>query len=251
LGQQQDAPLSVRHEARQGASCLDCLGIIISDEDKLQFYLEQIYTSNCFDKTKMVTWENKPIVIKVDYDQAKLYFVTLVRDFETYTQNSGGGAEKTGYKSANQMADVGDKIRKYIREIASATNISNATKAKDAQINSITAQIKLLTNIVALLSHSTANKENNGGGAGGGGGCGGESQEFRYTRNMGGYCWSHDHHPVGAKHNSSACTQKKDGHQDAATATNCMGGEKFWPIANRVRPSQQEHTSYKGKSAPN
>ena len=49
------------------------------------------------------------------------------------------------------MADVGDKIRKYIQEIASATvadkertaelaaNISDATKAKDAQIESITA----------------------------------------------------------------------------------------------------------------
>jgi hypothetical protein len=49
----------------------------------------------------MVSWENKPIVIKDDYDQAKMYFENLVRDFETYTQNSGGGAAKTGYESAN------------------------------------------------------------------------------------------------------------------------------------------------------
>jgi hypothetical protein len=246
-------------------SRLDRLGTVISDKDKLQFYLEQIYASNYFNKTEMVTWENKPIVIKDDYDQAKLYFKTLVRDFKTCTQNSGGRA---GYKSANQMTDMGDKIRKYIQEIASATvankeqtaelaaNISDATKAKDAQIDSITTQIKLLTNTVALLSQSIANKENNngsGGGRGGGGdsGSGGESREFRYTRNMGGYCWSHGHHPAGAKQDSSTCTQKKDGHQDAATATNCKGGDKFRPIANRVRPSQQEHTSYKGKSAPN
>ena len=82
------------------------------------------------------------------------------------------------------MADVGDKIRKYIQEIASATvadkertaelaaNISDATKAKDAQINIITMQIKLLTDTVALLSQSIANKENNGGGGGSGGGGG-------------------------------------------------------------------------------
>ncbi len=82
-------------------SQLDRLGIVISDEDKRQFYLEQIYASNCFDKTEMVSWENKPIVIKDDYDQAKMYFENLVRDFETYTQNSGGGAAKTGYESAN------------------------------------------------------------------------------------------------------------------------------------------------------
>jgi hypothetical protein len=166
-------------------SCLDRLGIVINNEVKLQFYLEQIYASNCFDKTEMVSWENKPIVIKDDYDQAKLYFENLVRDFETYTQNSGSGAAKTGYESANQMADMGNEIRKYIQEIASATdadkermaelaaNISDATKAKDAQIESITTQIKLLTNTVAQLSQSIVNKENNGRGRGGRGSRGG------------------------------------------------------------------------------
>ena len=36
-------------------SWLDHLVIVISDEDKLQFYLEQIYVLNCFNKTEMVT----------------------------------------------------------------------------------------------------------------------------------------------------------------------------------------------------
>ena len=35
-----------------------------------------------------------------------------------------------GDESANQMADVGDKIRKYILEIASATVASNEKAAK-------------------------------------------------------------------------------------------------------------------------
>ena len=103
--------------------------------------------------------------------KTKPNFETLIKDFKTYTQNSGSGAAKTGYKSANHMANVGDEIRKYIQEIASATvadketaaeiaaNMSEVLKAKDAQINSISAQIKLLTNTVALLSQSLANKE--------------------------------------------------------------------------------------------
>ena len=238
-------------------SGLDQLGIVISNEDKLQFYMEQKYASSCFNKQEMFTWENKPVLIKDDYNQAKLYFETLVKDFKTYMQNSRGGAAKTGYKSANQMANVGDEIRKYIQEIASATvankermaelvaNISNAAKVKDTQINSITAQIKLLINTVALLSQLLANKVNNGNNGSGGG------SKFKYTRNMGNYCWSHGHHPVGAKHTSIACTNKKEGHQDAATATNRMGGDNFWPGTNKVRPSQQEHVSYKGKSTPN
>ncbi len=73
----------------------------------------------------MVDWENKPVNRKDDYDEEKLYFEGLVQDFETYTQNSGGDSGKMGYESANQMADVGDKIQKYIQEIASASVASN------------------------------------------------------------------------------------------------------------------------------
>jgi hypothetical protein len=49
----------------------------------------------------MVDWENKPINIKDDYNEAKFSFEGLVQDFETYTQNSGGNSGKRGYESAN------------------------------------------------------------------------------------------------------------------------------------------------------
>ena len=64
---------------------LALLGIAISDEDKLQFYMEQIYSSSMFDKKEMVEWENKPIIIKDSFVEAKRYFKNLVKDFETYT----------------------------------------------------------------------------------------------------------------------------------------------------------------------
>ena len=81
------------------------------------------------------------------------------------------------------MANVGDEIRKYIQEIVSATvadkertaelaaNISDV-KVKDTQIDSIIAQIKLLTDTVTLLSKLLASKENNGNNGSGGGGSG-------------------------------------------------------------------------------
>jgi hypothetical protein len=153
---------------------LDRLGIVIFDDDKPQFYLKQIYALNYFNKTEMITWENKPIIVKDNYTQAKASFKNLVKYFKTYMQNSGGKTGKMGYESANYMADVGNKIRKYIQDIASATvagkemtaenldNISKASRENDAQIDSITAQIKLLTNTIALLSKLLANKENNG-----------------------------------------------------------------------------------------
>jgi hypothetical protein len=171
------------------------------------------------------------------------------------------------------MADVGDKIRKYIQDIASATvadkertaenlaNISEASRAKDAQIDSIMAQIKLLTGTVVLLSRLLANKKNNsnGGNVGIGngsrgngrasGGLVGGNPRRNPTRNMGNYCWSCGYHPVGEKHDSHTCNFKKEGHKDDATTTNHMGGNNFWLQENRVKPSQHNHISYKGKSA--
>ena len=163
---------------------IDRLGVVISNEDKLQFYMEQIYMSNCFDKKEMVDWENKPVNIKDDCDKAKLYFEGLVRDFETYTQNSSGDSGKMGYESANQMADVGNEIRKYTQEIASATvasnekaaefaaNVSKESKAKDTQFQAMTAQIQALTNTIATLLTAIAAAAKNGD-SGSGGGAGG------------------------------------------------------------------------------
>jgi hypothetical protein len=64
---------------------LEVLGIMIINKDKLQFYIEQIYALNMFNKKEMVDWENKPILIKDNYIEAKLYFEQLVKDFKTYT----------------------------------------------------------------------------------------------------------------------------------------------------------------------
>ena len=134
----------------------------------------------------------------------------------------------------------------------------------------MTAPIQALTNTVAMLSTAiaAAAKENggggNGGGGGGNGGCGsrrggrggngggkGGERTFKITRNMGAYCFTDGHHLVGVNHTSAMCTNKREGHNDLATANHHFGGSNFWPGLSRVRPSQQDHISYKGKSANN
>jgi len=35
--------------------------IVIPDEDKLQFFLEQMYASNKFNKQEMLAWEKQPL----------------------------------------------------------------------------------------------------------------------------------------------------------------------------------------------
>ncbi len=46
------------------------LDVTIADNDKLQFYLEEIYDSNCFGKQEMLTWEQQPVATKMDYNLA-------------------------------------------------------------------------------------------------------------------------------------------------------------------------------------
>jgi len=179
-----------------------------------------------------------------------------------------------GYESANQMADAGDRIRKYIQEIASASvasnekaaefaaNVSKESKAKDTQFQAMmTAQIQALINTVATpLTAITAAAKNgdsdsSGGagsdGGGGGGGGGGGERTVKLTPNMGVYCSTHGHHPVGTNHTSATCTNKREGRNDLATADHRFGGSNFWPGLSKVLPFQQDHVSYKGKSANN
>jgi hypothetical protein len=98
-------------------------GITTSDKDKLQFYLEQMYPSNSFDKKEMTEWENKPEIIKIIFDNAKSYFEGLEKNYKTYEQNSSIMMGKSKYKSANQAKEAeqqGYKLRDYIEKIATA-----------------------------------------------------------------------------------------------------------------------------------
>jgi hypothetical protein len=164
------------------------------------------------------------------------------------------------------MTDFGNKIRKYIQEIASASvtsnektaewaaNVIKESKTKDAQLQAMTAQIQALTNTVATLSKAIAAAEKQGGGGSGGGsngvsgsgnniGGGGE-RTFKCTRNMGAYCSTHGHHPVGANHTSATCMHKQESHNNTATADHRFGGSNFWPGLYKVKSSQHNHISY-------
>ena len=207
--------------------------VTIADDDKLQFYLEEIYDSNRFDKQEMLTWEQQPPAI-----------------------NAGGGtAGRNRYESANHMADYGDEIREYIQQLASAGAASATDAAANIQtkdkLSTMEAEIKKLTATIAAMAMKLTNNENRDPNAGGGtGDCDSRRPQMKKLRNMGAYCHSHGFHPVGANHDSANCGWKKPDHNVAATWTNRLGGDMFWPSAKRVAVEQQDHHTWKGKSAP-
>ena len=227
--------------------------VTIADDDKLQFYLEEIYDSNRFDKQEMLTWERQPAATKTDFDLAKAHFEDIVNATDTYEQNTGGGtAGRNRYESANQMADYGDEIREYIQQLASA---SAATKGTDTAANIQTTnklttmeeEIKKLTATIASMA-TKLNGENIN--PNNGANDGGQGRHFKKLRNMGAYCSSHGFHPVGVKHDSATCIYKKPEHKSKATWNNRLGGEMYWPNAHRVAVAQQGHSTWKGKTAP-
>jgi len=66
-----------------------------------------------------------------------------------------------------------------------------------------------------------------GSGGGGGGGGDGNKRTFKFTRNMGAYCYLCGHQPIRGNHTSVTCTRKRDGHNDLATTNHRFGGSNF------------------------
>jgi hypothetical protein len=134
-----------------------------ADKDKLQFYLEQMYDSNQFDKKEMLAWEKQPTATKTNYDAAKNYFEALVKAMDTYKMNAGGGTSGCNkYKSANQLANYGNEIREYIAKIAGVSVGAASSQAANAdattkQVAEMTVKIKVLT---AAVTQLVATKEN-------------------------------------------------------------------------------------------
>jgi hypothetical protein len=68
------------------------LDVTIPDNDKLQFYLEEVYNSNKFDKQDMLTWEQSSAIIKTNFDQTNAYFEKIVKATKVFKQNTDGNS---------------------------------------------------------------------------------------------------------------------------------------------------------------
>ncbi len=228
----------------------------IADDDKLQFYLEEIYDSNRFDKQEMLTWEREPSATKTDFDLAKTHFETINNATNTYKQNAGGGtAGRNRHESANQMADYGDEICEYIQQLASASAANNATDtAANVQttnkLTTMEAEIKKLTATIASMATKLNGENINPNSGNSGGSKQTRRPQMEKLRNMGAYCSSHGFHPVGIKHDSVTCIYKNPEHKSEATWCNRLRGDMFWPNAKCIAVEQQDHPSWKGKEAP-
>ena len=69
------------------------LWIIITEEDKLQFYIDHIYDNTMFEKEEITKWEKKN-KSKKTWVNATSYFEDLVVNIKKYQSNSGSTAKR-------------------------------------------------------------------------------------------------------------------------------------------------------------
>ena len=102
-------------------------------------------------------WEQQLNITKTGYKLAKIWFEMRLKAHGTYIQNSGGRtAGRHNYKTANSMANIGDKIKDYIAKLAGASiannnavaNMREAGKSKDAELALMAKQISQLTTTI-------------------------------------------------------------------------------------------------------
>jgi hypothetical protein len=239
-------------------------GVTINDDELNEHYVKQIYASKKFTTEDMKTWEEKDVADQEDWDIMTDFFSKKMAAMEIYLNNAGG-SDNTKYNSTNnvsedKLANLGDVLRKFILTLQQSNISNNSTtttatdttsNVKDAKFEAMTERMIAMEKMMEKMMTQMAAKPTTTITITGDDKNGGKTRTFKCPRNMGGYCHSCGFHPVGSKHNSETCTRKKEGH--VATATWTKRGENGcmdWPVVAKVKPSQQDHTSYKGKSAP-
>ena len=91
--------LSAVGEQKMSGSGSLIMKVKILYNDKLQFYIEQMYAGQVFDGKQMKVWEKKFNTAKT-IGNTKDYLKEIVDDNEMYTSNSSGMARKSGFDSA-------------------------------------------------------------------------------------------------------------------------------------------------------
>ena len=150
----------------QAKLCLD--GLVISDVDKLQHYMLQMWNCNLFDQLTMTEWTIKRNDERT-FENAVLFFNQKTRNLEAYEAASGN---KNSFEAANAAVEIADLInsQKETNEAAATTLLQRdeehalATRGLREETDSSTRQLrsdidKLTSLVQSLASRSPKQKQ--------------------------------------------------------------------------------------------
>jgi predicted RNase H-like nuclease (RuvC/YqgF family) len=134
-------------------------------------------------------------------------------------------AQQSGFHSANMMIEQGrdDSMQETVEaiaQLATATASNRGTVATLTTTNAkIANQLEAAHALIAQLKNEIATLKNKIKPAW-------QGQRPAETTNNDSYCWSHGYQ-VAKSHTSATCNMKKNGHQDAVTKIDTMGGVQW------------------------
>jgi hypothetical protein len=165
-------------------------------------------------------WQSRAIAEKT-WAQFKIDFATAHREFRLTNQT----AQQSGFQGANMMIEQGrdDSMQETVDAIAQLATAMASDRGTVATLTTTNAkianQLEAAFALIAQLKNEIATLKNKIKPAW-------QGQRPAKTTNNDSYCSSHGYQ-VAKLHTSATCNMKKNGHQDAATKINNMGGVQW------------------------
>jgi hypothetical protein len=165
-------------------------------------------------------WKSRAIAAKT-WAQFKVDFATSHREFRLTNQT----AQQSGFHSANMMIeqirdDSMQETAEAIAQLATARASDRGTVATLTTTNhKLANQIEAVHALIAQLKNEIATLKSKIKPAW-------QGQRPAKTTNNDSYCWSHGYQ-VAKSHTSATCNVIKNGHQEAATKIDTMGGVQW------------------------
>jgi hypothetical protein len=162
------------------------------------------------------TRQSRAIAAKT-WAQFKIDFATAHCEFRLTNQT----ALQSGFHSANMMIEQGrDDSMQEIDQLATATASNRGTVATLTTTNAkLVNQLEAAHALIAKLKSEIASLKSKIKPAW-------QGQRPTKTTNNDSYCWSNGYQ-VAKSHTSATCKVRKNGHQEAATKIDTMGGVQW------------------------
>jgi hypothetical protein len=165
-------------------------------------------------------WQSRAIAAKT-WAQFKINVATAHREFRLTNQTT----QQSGFHSANMMIEQGqdDSMQETVEATAQLATETASDRGKVATLTTTNAklanQLEAAHALIAQLKSEIATLKNKIKPAW-------QGQRPAKTTNTDSYCWSHGDQ-VAKSHTSATCNVRKNGHQEAATKIDTVGGVQW------------------------
>jgi hypothetical protein len=128
--------------------------IVVSDADKKQHLMVELWGRDLFDRPVMIEWNERPREER-EYDDAVTYFTKHLAAIESYEAAGGGASKRQGFESTNAVAEIQTACVNQITENKAENTREMTQMATEfaGVINEQKEQIKSLREVLASIEN--------------------------------------------------------------------------------------------------